>query len=83
LGRVFVLGGQGMIYAFGRDLDDRSAQHVPGRSGRGHTELRMVGSSGFGLLALQLMVQQVLAMMLTTSREPIAECLQKTHVWSV
>jgi hypothetical protein len=43
----------------------------------------MMRSSGFGLLALQLTVEQVLAMMLATTCEPIAQCLQETHARSV
>jgi hypothetical protein len=39
----------------------------------------MMRSSGFGLLALQLTVEQVLAM----TCEPIAQCLQETHARSV
>jgi hypothetical protein len=69
-----------MVDAFGRDLDDGTAQQVPGRSGRGHAVLRMMGSSGFGLLALQLMVEQVFAMRLATRCQPTTECPQETHV---
>ncbi len=36
--------------------------------------------SGVGLLALQLTVEQLLAMKLAASCEPIAESLQETHV---
>lgn len=40
----------------------------------------MMGSSGFGLLALQLMVEQMLAMSLATRCQPITERSQETHV---
>jgi hypothetical protein len=40
----------------------------------------MMGSSGFGLLASQLMVEQVLAMMLAPRVQPIAEFSKETHV---
>jgi hypothetical protein len=43
----------------------------------------MMGSSGFGLLALQLMVEQVLPMSLASRRQPITECLQETHAFTV
>jgi len=43
----------------------------------------MMGSSGFGLLALQLMVEQVLAMTFAARCQPVAQCSQEAHVGSV
>jgi hypothetical protein len=36
--------------------------------------------SGIGLLAFQLTVEQLLATKLAASCQPIAKCLQETHV---
>jgi hypothetical protein len=57
-----------MVYVFGPALDDCTAQQVHGHSGRGSAVLLMMGSSGFGLLAPQLTVEQVFAMMLAPRR---------------
>lgn len=56
---VFVLGGQWMLQAFDLDLANCGAQYWPGQTGRRRLVLPM---GGRGLLALQLMVEQVLAM---------------------
>ncbi len=56
---VFVLGGQWMLQAFDLDLANCGAQYWPGQTGRRRLVLPV---GGRGLLALQLMVEQVLAM---------------------
>jgi hypothetical protein len=64
---IFVSGGQRMCLRFHREFANWAAQYWAGQTNR-----RRLGLRGCALLALQLVVEQMLAM----SRQPIAQCLQ-------